>query len=202
MSFAHRHPRKVAWGAVGAVLGLVTAILNLVPPAVIQRATPVVAHWEGGRRPDGSATAYADQLARGLPTACEGVTGQDHLGRPIVVGRRYSREECDAMLAHSLRIHGNGIWRCLHPPRPLPINTGAAVVSLGFNIGESNFCRSTVARRINAGDFRQACAAFMMWNRSAATAAERRRGLRGAQVRRGLSNRRTAERTLCLSGLE
>jgi len=64
-----------------------------------------------------------------------------------------------------------------------------ASVSLAYNIGTGGFCRSTAARRFNAGNWRGGCDAFLMWNRA------------GGRVVRGLTLRRQRERAICLTGL-
>ena len=50
-------------------------------------------------------------------------------------------------------------------------------------------CRSTAARRFNAGDWRGGCEAFLMWNKA------------GGRPVRGLTLRRQRERALCMKGL-
>jgi len=150
--------------------------------AVLAVATPFVAQWEGGRLRDGSAIGYADRLAHGLPTACEGATGPG-----IVVGRHYTREQCDALLRDGLTVRLNRIRSCL--PADLSAKTMGAALSLSYNIGTQAFCRSTVSARFRAGNYRAACDGFLAWNRSAGV------------VRQGLVNRRNAERRLCLEGL-
>ena len=64
-----------------------------------------------------------------------------------------------------------------------------ASMLLSYNIGKSAFCRSTVARRFNAGDIRGGCDAFLMWNKA------------GGREVRGLLNRRRDERRICLEGV-
>lgn len=157
---------------------------------VLAIAAPLVARWEGGRQRDGSAIAYADRLANGLPTACEGITNRDHLGRPIVVGRRYTAQECNAMLDFALRAHLVRIRPCI--PDMNATLTGAAL-SLAYNIGPTAFCRSTVSARFRAGNYAEACRGFMAWNKA------RRRGR--LIVVPGLVNRRNAEIRLCLQGV-
>lgn len=47
----------------------------------------------------------------------------------------------------------------------IPVSQGEfdALVSLAFNIGEDGFAKSTVVRRLNAGDRKGAADAFLMW---------------------------------------
>jgi lysozyme len=59
-----------------------------------------------------------------------------------------------------------------------------ALYSLCFNIGETNFRKSTVLRKLNEGNYQAAADAILMWNKPAV-----------------LENRRKRERDLFLSGL-
>ena len=47
----------------------------------------------------------------------------------------------------------------------VPLSQGEydAYVDLAYNIGASGFCRSTVVKRLNTGDYRGACDAILMW---------------------------------------
>jgi lysozyme len=73
---------------------------------------------------------------------------------------------------------------------PLTQNQYDALASLIFNIGEGNFSRSTVLRRLNAGDYRGAADAFLMWNK------QRDRKTGQMNVLRGLTRRREEERAM------
>lgn len=50
---------------------------------------------------------------------------------------------------------------------PLTQNQFDALYSLCFNIGETNFRKSSVLRKLNAGDYNGAADAFLMWNKPA-----------------------------------
>ena len=52
-----------------------------------------------------------------------------------------------------------------HVKVPLTQNQYDALYSLCFNIGETNFKRSTVVKRINDGDYHGAADAILMWNK-------------------------------------
>jgi lysozyme len=60
-----------------------------------------------------------------------------------------------------------------------------AFVDAAYNIGVAAFCRSSMARRANAGDMAGACDALLLWNK-----------VDGREVA-GLTRRRQAERALC-----
>lgn len=70
----------------------------------------------------------------------------------------------------------------------VPLSQGEfdASIQLAYNIGAEAFCRSTVVKRFNALDYEGGCEAFLMWDKVA-----------GRRVQ-GLTNRRQAERRLCL----
>jgi len=73
---------------------------------------------------------------------------------------------------------------------PINQNQFDALVSLVYNIGEGGLAGSTVLRRLNAGDYDGAAAAFAMWNKAKA-------GGRGPLVEmRGLTIRRAREAAL------
>lgn len=73
---------------------------------------------------------------------------------------------------------------------PLTQNQHDAVGSLIFNIGEGNFSKSTVLRKLNTGDYRGAADAFLMWNK------QRDKQTGKMNVLRGLTKRRQQERDL------
>ena len=133
-----------------------------------------VALWEGDER-----TAYADKLAYGLPTVCNGHTGPD-----VRVGDVWSKEQCDAVLLRNLEVHGQGLLRCVTVP--LNQHQFDALSSWTFNIGVGAACGSTLVKLLNQGQYAQACNQLPKWNRA------------GGREVRGLTNRRMAERDLCL----
>jgi lysozyme len=61
-----------------------------------------------------------------------------------------------------------------------------AYVSLAYNIGSGNFCRSTLVKKLNAGDYSGACEEIKRWNRA------------GGKVLPGLTKRRELEYLQCL----
>jgi len=64
---------------------------------------------------------------------------------------------------------------------PISQNQYDALVSFTFNLGEGNFSRSTLLKRVNARDFSGAQREFAKWNRA------------GGVVLAGLTRRRAAE---------
>ena len=127
-------------------------------------------------------TAYQDPV--GIWTICYG-----HTGPEVKRGLRLSRTQCDTILMDDIRKHRNGLQRCLE--RPLNQNQSDAVVSFAFNVGVTNTCKSTLVRKINAGDMDGAAREFPKW-RYVSTP-------RGPVALPGLIKRREAEQVLFLS---
>lgn len=123
---------------------------------------------------------YLDPV--GIATKCYGDTTD------VEVGREYSREECLQSLETQLIAHAEPVLACTPSLRGHPHQLAAAV-SLAYNIGTRAYCNSTVAKRFNEGKWREACAAFAMWNKA------------GGKVLKGLVRRRADERALCEQGL-
>ncbi len=144
-------------------------------------AVGALMHDEGLRTVD-----YRD--IAGVPTACYG-----HTGTGVAVGTRRSADECQLLLGSDARAHLLGVTGCVPALARRPSQLAAAT-RLSYNIGVAAFCRSTVARRFNAGDWRGGCDAFLAWNKA-------RIGGRLVAVR-GLADRRQRERSMCLTGVE
>jgi len=156
--------------------------------AVVALTLPVLVFWEGYEN-----VGYRDIV--GVATNCSGHTGSD-----VVVGKYYSDEYCRDVLKkdaleHLKRISAcidDGIEARLLPPQSSG-ETYGAFLSFGYNNGTAAFCRSTLLRKLNAGDIRGACAELSRWTYAG-----------GKQVR-GLVRRRNdpkmGERPMCEGGL-
>jgi len=141
--------------------------------AVIALATPMVAGWEGLR-----VRAYLDPV--GIPTICYGET------EGVKMGDVKTKAECDKMLTFKMAYLS---WRVdnivIISMKP---ETHAAMVSFVYNVGEGAFKRSTLLKKLNAGDVVGACMELDRWTYA------------GGRQLTGLVKRRAAERDLCLKG--
>lgn len=117
-----------------------------------------------------------------IPTACDGIT------KGMRLGQVYTEAQCTAKLEEELIIHAEGVIACV-PGLYGRQHQAAAAVSLAYNIGVGAFCRSTVARRFNAGRWREGCDGFTAWK------------MAGGRALAGLVARRARERKVCLTGL-
>lgn len=121
--------------------------------------------------------AYSDPV--GIPTICFGET------KDVKLGDKATADECKAKLGARVQEFGRGVDRCIDHPLPPPRK--AAYTSATYNIGVEAFCKSSMARKENAGDVRGACDALLLYVYA-----------KGVKLP-GLVKRREQERELCLS---
>ena len=141
-------------------------------------AAAFIAPWEGlYTRP------YRDIV--GVVTVCYGETEG-------VQNRQYTPQECKDLLASKLPRYYGEISACWGPDveASLSDQERVAYVSGAYNFGSGAFCKSSMVKRLKAGDRAGACHALRLYNRA------------GGRVVRGLDNRRRAEEKLCLEGLK
>lgn len=123
-------------------------------------------------------STYIDPV--GIPTVCYG-----HTGRYAKRGATYTEEKCEEILIEDIQKHREGIEKCISAD--LNQNQWDAVTSFAFNIGVSGTCRSTLVRKLNAGDEIGAANQFPRWVYA------------GGRKFRGLVRRRHEERELFLT---
>lgn len=157
--------------------GRASTLAGAATAAFLAAAIPFVSGWEGVKT-----TAYWDALGS-VWTVCAGET------RGVQRGDTYSVEECNEMLGEALLEFDAALTRCAPSLPTLPVGARVAFVSWSYNVGTGAACKSTLVRHLNAGDLRAACDQLSRWNRA------------GGRVIRGLTNRRTSERELCLASL-
>jgi lysozyme len=93
----------------------------------------------------------------GVPTI-----GYGHTGPDVTEGLEITQEEADMLL----RLDVARFERCVERTCPQATQSQFdACVSLAFNIGESAFARSSVARLHKAGRYPEAQQAFALWNK-------------------------------------
>lgn len=136
-------------------------------------AMPFVAKWEGLRL-----RAYADPV--GIPTICYGHTLDVRLDQVMTI------QECNRLLEQEL-----GTYLALvdeFVTIPLTDRRRVALASFAYNVGAENFKRSTLLKKLNAGNVIDACKELDRWVYA-----------KGRKLP-GLVNRRAAEKGLCLDG--
>ncbi|HDL6699896.1 TPA: lysozyme [Yersinia enterocolitica] len=100
---------------------------------------------------------------RGIPTIGVGHTGMVD-GKPVAVGMVISKDKSSELLRSDLKWTEEAI--ATNVKVPLTQNQYDALCSLIFNIGPTAFANSTVLKRINAGDYKGAADAFLMWKKA------------------------------------
>lgn len=114
----------------------------------------------------------------GVLTVCYGHTGND-----IVPGRYYSTADCDALLKADLVKVSKQVDPLLKVPTT--DTQKAALYSFTYNVGIGAFSKSTMLRRLNAGDYKGACDELDRWVYA------------GGKKWKGLISRREVEKQVC-----
>jgi len=93
-----------------------------------------------------------------------GVGHTSAAGAPKVTSTlRITEEECDEIFSRDIVQYENAVNDAVKIT--ITQQEFDALVSLCFNIGQGGFKRSTVVRKLNAGDREGAAKAFLMWNK-------------------------------------
>lgn len=120
--------------------------------------------------------AYRDPV--GIPTIGYGETNG------VKLGDRITQREALERLKVSANEHGKGMARCIKVP--VSQNEYDAFLSFTYNVGVGAFCRSTLVKRLNQGDYEGACRELLKWDKA------------GGKVLKGLTRRRENEYKLCI----
>lgn len=119
--------------------------------------------------------AYKDAV--GVPTVGYGET------KGVTMKSKTTPDRALVQLLSSANRHADDIRQCINVP--LYQHEFDAYVSLAYNIGAGNFCRSTLVKKLNAKDYAGACAAIDDWVYA------------GGKKLPGLVKRRSRERAMC-----
>lgn len=182
---------KVIW--VAALGGFVT----LLSPQLIEH----LQKWESGKAR--VLTVYADKLAGGIPTVCNGLTR--HVTRtPIIVGERWTEEKCVVEESNALERVQREVLPCfkrLPPPSVLDMASSHA-----WNLGTANTCSSGAMAAWNRGEWERGCQRIsrgddgtVVW--SFTSHIDPNTGKKVFTFVQGLANRRADETQKCGAGL-
>ncbi len=151
--------------------------------SVHQSAVDLIMEFEGLRL-----NAYVDPATGGEPITI-GYGHTSAAGAPVVkLGMKITEAEAETILKRDLQKFADGVFKMLTAPVN-PYQFGA-MTSLSFNIGLGNFGKSTLLKKVNAGDFEGAAAQFARWNKA------------NKKVMAGLTRRRAAEAALFMRPTE
>lgn len=151
---------------------------NIVP----RQAVELVKKWEGLML-----DAYQDQA--GVWTIGYGTTSAT--GVKVTKGMRITKEKAEELLERELEKLALQVMRKVSVD--INDNELSALLSFAYNVGIGNFSKSSVLKRLNAGDRKGAADAFLMWNKITDPKTKRK------VVSQGLMNRRHSERALFLA---
>ncbi|HGN1707100.1 TPA: lysozyme [Providencia rettgeri] len=150
-------PNKIKMAAAGGLIALTMAM---------------VTNFEGYEP-----KPYRDVV--GVLTVCYGHTGPD-----IIPTKTYTKAECDALLEKDLAIVAKAVNPLIKVN--IPDYTRAALYSFTYNVGTGAFSRSTLLKKLNAGDQAGACNELKRWIYA------------GGKPWKGLISRREIEEAICL----
>ena len=148
--------------------------------------------WEG----NGQNVVYPDNLARGLPTVCKGITKYTS-PVPVVVGDYWSDARCAEVESLVVQKGQLALADCL-TNQQISQNTFDALSSHAHNVGTANTCASRAVGLINAGRIADGCKA-LAWAPDGKPVWAYVTDAQGRKVFvPGLHNRRRAEAEMCL----
>lgn len=125
--------------------------------------------------------AYKDAV--GVWTIGYGHTNSAGLPK-VIPGQMITEVEAEEILTNDLKKYEASVQKLVKVK--LTDNQYGALVSFVYNLGEGNFEKSTLLKKINSGDLIGASNEFGKWNKA------------GGKVLKGLTRRREAERKLFL----
>jgi lysozyme len=123
--------------------------------------------------------AYKDAV--GVWTIGYGHTAAAGNPKPVS-GMVITAKQAEDLLLKDLVKYENAVKKYVKVP--LTDNQYGALVSFTYNLGEGNFSKSTLLKKVNAKDFAGAANEFAKWNKA------------GGKVLNGLTRRRAAEAAL------
>lgn len=92
----------------------------------------------------------------GVWTVCDGITG-----KAVVPGRKYTNAECDRLGQQYVQEMLADMGGCVRGSFEGHVIKAAG--HFAYNTGTTAFCRSTMAKKLNAGDVKGACAEITKW---------------------------------------
>lgn len=128
--------------------------------------------------------AYQDPV--GIWTKCWGDTYD------VTPGQTYTFDQCVRSLNKQVLEHAKPVLECVPELGQRDDLVKASFVSMAYNVGTGAFCKSSVAQRANAGDWKGACERIGSGIYTTA---------RGRKLP-GLVERRQREAAMCLRGIK
>lgn len=144
----------------------------------------------GQREGEAVYTAYADRLARNIPTVCRGLT--HHVtDTPIIIGDVWSAAKCEAEEKRAITAVQSHLILCFQPAKP-PQSVFDAGTSHAWNFGYPATCGSQAMQAWRTGNWALGCRRMMVSDGGKLVWV-----YADGQFVRGLANRRALERAFC-----
>jgi lysozyme len=141
-----------------------------------QQGAELIKHFEGCLKKRGD-KYHAYECPAGVLTIGWGHT--NHHGRKFNADAKWSLAECNEAAREDMETFEMAVRRLVTVP--LAYHEFDALVSFVYNVGEGNFKKSTLLKKVNAGDFEGAAREFKRWNKA------------NGKVLAGLTRRRESE---------
>lgn len=158
-------------------------------------AIGIIAKWEPAKDPG---LVYADALAGGLPTVCNGIT--KHVTKtPVIVGERWTKQQCadeEAVAIYKVQLQ---LAKCFVRPPPQAVFDMAT--SHAWNNGASATCGSMAMQAWNEGDWERGCKRLSRSDSGKPVWAYVTQPDGSKRFVQGLANRRADETKTCLENL-
>jgi lysozyme len=139
---------------------------------------------------DVEGTSYSPYIdIAGVPTVCEGITGPD-----VVMGKKYSRQECDNLLYKHIAVAKKAVDDSVKVK--IPDTMRASLYSFTYNVGGGAFRSSTMLKLINKGQLLKACDQLFVWEKFTDPKTKKK------VHSKGLHNRRLVEFSYCVKDLK
>lgn len=149
--------------------------------------------WEsGGAKP--VLAVYADKLAGGLPTVCNGLT-RHVTSTPIIVGERWTEEKCEAEESAAVIRVQRQLAPCFKRPPSQTVFDMAT--SHAWNLGAGSTCGSGAMQAWNRGEWVRGCQRIARGDDGRLVWSYVSRPDGSKQFVQGLANRRADEAALC-----
>jgi lysozyme len=152
--------------------------------------------WEPAKgKPDAHLVVYADKLAQGLPTVCNGIT--KHVATiPVVVGEKWTQEMCDQQEEQALEKLQSRLALCFKVMPPQSVFDSAT--SHGWNFGVNKTCGSAAMLHWNLKNYKLGCQ-LLAYDYDGKTP---NWSFADGKFVQGLHNRRVDEMKLCLKDVK
>ena len=111
--------------------------------------------WEPAKgSPDAHLVVYADKLAQGLPTVCNGIT--KHVATiPVVVGEKWTQEMCNQQEEQAVAKIQDSLAQCFKVLPPQSVFDAATSHAWNFGVGKT--CSSAAMKQWNKKDYTLGC---------------------------------------------